>query len=273
MQTFQDRFILNKIAETGLSQDKVVSHYQNIFNNFFAEGRLFNTDEKEDLRELTKAFCIAGSCLAQCYNMSPDLLRVLRKTKAPIKMKYIFDRVIELRQEDYIFTLNMPKYLSIFHFGNGQMIVILLENLDLSGYKTMVMPRDNVESLTVDECIEKYSTLGINDSFVLSIKSFAYIIASGKPDLREFKNPKKIKSEKRIKRANRLSDSITERIDVGFGFAKERIYVKDSWEIPSHFRYQPYGPKGNPTHYELISVRGSNPKRKIQSTQIKNSGD
>ena len=87
--------------------------------------------------------------------------------------------------------------------------------------------------------------------FLAAIKSLFYILSDGNPDLRTIKSdaPITTKNPKKMKR-QLIEKELFPVINVGFGFAKSPLYVKNSWD---YLRWQPYGSKAEPK-YKLIHI-------------------
>ena len=194
--------------------------------------------------------------------VSPSLAAVLKRTKTSLKLHLLLKRYGERSKisEDnfsimviqigaiYGVTLVSPLGLGIFIFQKG--------------YSCSYIPKEDVTpDANLDDLIEDIESCSEEKAAIY--KALSYIVCSGQPDLREEKAHSRLESPKRFRKAKTFNKPIMPRTMVGLGFEKLPNYKVGQWGRIGFWRNQPYGPKGNPTHYELIWINHTTITRKL----------
>jgi hypothetical protein len=114
----------------------------------------------------------------------------------------------------------------------------------------------NDPEMTVDELLNRGEKKGCAASLEMKLfidrmlKAVLYIMSGGNPDLRAVEaRPVTTAKPKKILRQF-MEENVYPCIDVGMGFNKSPLYIKDQWE---YLRWQPYGPRSDPD-YRLIKI-------------------
>lgn len=276
MQSYVDRFYLQ-----GMKKFKV--NYLGFRKILYDELSACSNSKDEGIRSNAIAF---HGLLEKYYYISPSLLKKLIKINMRMTIDYIYKKVfgieyaylisgVETRPET--FPIALDKRFAIVTINYRGIVIHFTSNYDepFKILSTAILFKDRHN--TVTNSIEIFKTSDFdNKEFLLVMPedeialitkkimySFAYIACSGNPDLREVNEFKQIQTAKQAKKLkNNNNDILASRIDVGLSYGKERLYTKDKWEREAHPRWQPYGPKGNPTHYDLIQIPWTTVRRK-----------
>lgn len=276
MLTFPEKFILNMIAEKQQPQNIVLHVLEEHAKELIEKC-------KEDAKDISPtnilpddfidAIQLLSITTQQAYNICTNLKHALYKTKHPMKIEFVHRKAIEFnkqmccREYDphtlYMIPINIGSKYGTFAINEFMIMFVYTRNLNLN-FNVTYMERSAYDDRTLDEILaqERFDKCEYKSEIEIFFKALAYIVCSGKPDLREFREPSQLNSDKKVRKARNYTKPILERIDVGLGYEKEPLYRIGEWERRGHFRNQPYGPKDNPTHYELIWINNTTVQRK-----------
>lgn len=264
MQTFPERGIKEIIQTLQCSQDeaiKVIRETNKPILDQIVTGKASTTDTVAGL------IMFAATDLST-YVISPTLERILAKTKFDMDNNFILNRGYKFLEKNLGQSKDLQGMLSIqtsdtygvFVLRRNEMLVI--NSPDVNSEAEYMNLNTSPGSSFKDYAAQGKVTV---EHFDILLRSFAYIVCSGQPDLRDELNVSKINSPKKIRKVKTYDKPILPRVNVGLGYEKTPLYQTGEWLRRGHFRNQPYGPRGNPTHYELIWIDETTVHRRLET--------
>jgi hypothetical protein len=279
--TLPEKIILRQMRDRQIAQETAKALFINAASSklqALPERMSIYGGKSEAKTDFILSTAVFSMFVSQYMRILPTLSLALSKTYMGLKVDFLMRKSWEYASRKcpmpssdddgffYYLGITIGNTFGNFTISKHSIGLTLLKNVEMDyDFSYIADPR-----LTLDEALYGLQQIPKDSSLPVELidryfKALAYVVCSGKPDLRESQPHKEINSYKKLRKIkdDSYKHNILDYMNVGLSFEKTPLYTQDEWQRRAHTRMQPYGPRGNPTHYELIWIDGTTVSRKM----------